>query len=314
MANKLTTNLSPLVSGATAAASLAGLALVVPVTNNPSATKGYQPTASLDNADGSGSLIGLASASVQSLLNFTSLPNPLLFHYEGENTGSFESDITDHYVEDNTTLVDQIGLRPELVTVTGFIGELNNVLPAALQALQTAANTLLVVDSYQPQLGITALEKLNQAELLYESANSVANSAVSAWGSLATAFGSGEDITGDSGVFTSGAAVVQNLQQQMFQQFYGYWRQRTLFNVQTPWAIFTNMAIKSLRAIQDAETRMITNFEITFKKIRTASTQITSLSELSQGRQAISDSVLSNNGTTSGDPGSSLGDAITGIA
>lgn len=295
----LTTNLTPYVSGATAAASLAGLALVIPQSDNPSATKGYQPNFTSDL--GFNFLSGLIP-----------LPSPLIFHYEGENVGMFESDITDHYVEDNTTVVDQIGLRPEIITVSGFIGELNDILPLPLQILQTIANNLILVDPYTPALGITAQENLNQAVLLYESASSVANSSIETWSSLSSAItgGGGSEVGSASGVFTVGSSAIQNQQQTMFQQFYGYWQQRNLFDIQTPWAIFQNMAIKQLRAIQDADTRMITNFEVTFKKIRTASTQKTTAGAAAAGRAATAAAPATSAGTTSGVPGASLGDNI----
>jgi len=66
----------------------------------------------------------------------------------------------------------------------------------------------------------------------------------------------------------------QTKQQIYFQQFYGYWQSNTLFTIQTPWAVFQDMAIENLVAIQDADTRMITDFNITFKMIRFASTQL----------------------------------------
>ena len=77
---------------------------------------------------------------------------------------------------------------------------------------------------------------------------------------------------GSSGISSTGSA--QNKQQLVFQRFYGYWRSRTLFKVQTPWAVFDNCAIKSLRAIQDAETNTITDFEVSFKVIRVATNKI----------------------------------------
>lgn len=308
MADVLSTNLTPYVAAATAAASLANLALVVPLSSQPAATRGYQPNPGATSS--SSSDFGF------DFLSDLALPPALLFHYEGENVGLFESDITDHFVEDNTTIVDQIGLRPEIVTVSGYIGELTDILPLPLQILQTIANNLLLLDPYTPGLGPTAQEKLNQAVVLYESARSIANSSIAAWSSLSTALSEaitgnvGQEVVGGSGVFTVGDEAVQNQQQIMFQQFYGYWIQRNLFNIQTPWAIFTNMAIKQLRAIQDADTRMITNFEITFKKIRTASTKIDTVSGISQGRTAMQGAPATANGTTSGVPGASLGSNI----
>lgn len=288
------TILSPLVAGATAAASLANLALVIPQ-NDPSATKGYQPLNIPTDNDTTNTM--------------QDLPDALLFHYEGENNVSLESDITDHFVEDNTAIEDQIGLRPETVTVTGFIGELNNVLPLPLQILQTINNNLQLVTPYQPSVSQTGQNAINAAFYAYQVASTIASSATSAWNSLAQTEGSA---VGNSqiSVLTVGAQAVQNKQQLMFQQFYGYWANRNLFNIQTPWAIFTNMAIKSLRTIQDAETRTISSFEVTFKKIRTATTQITSVSLLAAGRAATQSAGLTNLGTTAGVPGASLGTSL----
>lgn len=296
--NPLTTNLSAITTGATAAASLAGLVLVTPLSSNPSSTKGYQP---------------INPPSANGIISLSPLPPTILFHYEGEQSVSIESDITDHYVENNTTVVDQIGLKPEIIKTSGFIGELNDVLPASLQPLRTIANTLILIDSYTPQLSATALIAYNQALLLYENASSIVDSAVGAWSSLSNLAGINNNEIGqeNSGVF-SGLGT-QNKQQSMFQQFYGYWDTRTLFNVQTPWAIFTNMAILNLRAIQDADTRMITDFEVTFKKIRTASTQQTSLSALTQARAATQSAAPSNNGTYAGSDDTSLGSSIATV-
>lgn len=199
----------------------------------------------------------------------TVFPPSILFHYEGENTSTLESDITDHFVEDNTAIQNQIALRPVLVTTQGFIGELNNVPPnAAFQAAQVAAQKLTVIAGYTPSLSTTALLAYDEALAAYQAAASLVNSAVSAYSSI-TGQG-GESVINGTGVDLQ---PNQTKQQQYYQQFYGYWASRTLFTVQTPWAIFQNMAIKTLRAIQSAETNTISDFEITFKQIRFASTQ-----------------------------------------
>lgn len=124
-----------------------------------------------------------------------------------------------------------------------------------------------MISAYAPVLSVTALIAYNTAFQIYQTGSNVLNSAVASWSSL----------SGSGGTTTINGTDIdlqknQNKQQVAFQQFYGYWRDRTLFTVQTPWAIFQNMAIESLRAMQDAETRVITNFEITFKLMRFAST------------------------------------------
>lgn len=240
-------DLSALSTFTTSATALSNLVLV-----SPQDVVGYQPQ-NPNNADGSPST--------------ASPPPTFLFHYEGEQTAHLESDITDHYVEDNKAVQDQIALKPEVITTQGYIGELNNVPPKALALLKKAADKLGAISAYTPQLSATALLAYNEAFFLYEVAANAANSAVAAWSTITGS--SGQSVIGSQGLT---AETAQNRQQTAFQQFYGYWRSRTLFTVQTPWAVFQNMAIQSVRAVQGAETNVISTFEITFKMIRKATT------------------------------------------
>lgn len=201
-------------------------------------------------------------------------PPSLIFHYEGEQTAVLESDITDHYVENNSAIQDQISLRPETITTHGFIGELTNAPPnSVLAALQVAANSLTLVNGFVPQLTATAQEAYNQASFAYATAANGVSAGLSAFSSITG--GSGETVIGNGGISVSSpnpfGVSTQGKQQVYFQQFYSYWSSRTLFTVQTPWAVFQNMAIKTIRAIQDADTNTITDFEVTFKMMRFAS-------------------------------------------
>ena len=224
------------------------------------------------------------------IFGFTVPNSPsLTFHYETENAITLKSDITDHYVEDNTAIQDQIALPPEVINVKGFIGELNDVAPKPLQYLQTAANKLLIISDFTPRLSVTALNLYNSAFSIYQTTFSILNSAISAYnlgGELAT--------IGSEGVTTKGTS--QNRQQTMFTQFYGYWRTKTLFTVQTPWAQFTNCAIESLIAHQGEDTTQITDFEINFKVMRFASIGITSFT--AQGRLDAQSALIADLGVT----------------
>jgi hypothetical protein len=278
-------NLSSLAPITTAATALSNLILV-----SPQSTVGYQPQ-------------NPTSPNGQ-----TSQPPPaILFHYEGEQTVSLESDITDHYIEDNTAIQDQISLKPETITTHGFIGELNNVTPTALAAVKAIADKLTIINAYTPALSATALLAYNEAFQLYQVGLNAVNSAVSAWSSLSGA--GGESVINGQGITLQ---PNQTKQQIAFQQFYGYWRSRTLFTVQTPWAVFQNMAIKNLRAIQDAETRMITDFEVTFKIIRTAATVTTpGVSQSFQGRASSQAASLTDLGTSTPVSSISLSQGLT---
>lgn len=246
---------------------------------SPQKTQGYQPQ---------------SAPSATGQLSTLNQPPSILFHYEGEQTVSLTSDITDHFIEDNTALQDQIALKPVIVTTHGFIGELNNVPPPALALLQQAANTLTTIGSYTPVLSVTAQLAYDTAFAAYQLAASAVNSSISAVSSIGGT--GGESVIGSIGTNVQKASS-QNRQQTYFQLFYGYWQTRTLFTVQTPWAIFQNMAIQSCRPIQDAETRMITDFEVTFKMINVASTQILGALPQKQTRANTAQAAVQGNGT-----------------
>ncbi len=284
-------NLSAIAPYTTAATALSGLILV-----SPQSTVGYQPQ-NPANSDGTPST--------------TQQPPTFVFNYEGEQTALIESDITDHFAEDNTALEDQIALKPEIITTHGFIGELNDVVPAALAPIKFLANKLTAIGAYAPSLSVTALIAYQEAFFAYQVAATLVDSAVSAWSSVSNLLdgSNGQSVIGSAGL---SAASAQNDQQTAFQQLYGYWRSRTLFTVQTPWAVFQNMAIQSMRAIQDAETNVITDFEVKFKMIRFAGTSLTGL-QLLGGQAKTQAEGLIDQGVGSTVEGPSVTSAISGI-
>ena len=247
-------NISSLADISSAAGGLSGLILVTPQQNS-----GYQPQNLL-----------------VSNLSPQQLPPGFLFDYEGEQTVTLESDITDHFVENNTVINDQIALHPELITTQGFVGELNDIVPAPLKPLKAVADKLMVVSAYTPVLTAAAILAYDEAAFAYSVAINTANAVVSAWKSVST----------------------QNKQQKAFQLFYGYWQMRTLFTIQTPWAIFDSMAIKTIKSVQDEKSEGVTNFECTFKKIRFAAIGNNTVYSDFQGRSAAQASGLVDNGTT----------------
>lgn len=280
------TALAGLAQGTNLASGLTGIILASPQT-----TQGYQPQ-NTPQSNG--------------FLSFFFSPPALLFHYEGEQTATLTSDITDHFIEDNTAVQDQISVKPVIITTHGFIGELNNVPPPALALLEQAANTLTTISAYTPGLTFNSQLLYDEAFAAYQVASNAVNAVVSTWSSLTG--GSGASVIGSTGI--TAQASNQNKQQTYFQQFYGYWFNRTLFTIQTPWAIFQNMAIQNLRAIQSEETRMITDFEVTFKQINIASTSLVSQILGTQGRLTSQTAPLQATGTGALSPSITVGQGL----
>lgn len=287
------TNLSSLGLATTTATALANLILVT-----PQATVGYQPQ-NPPNTDGSPST--------------AQQPPAFLFNFEGEQSVQCDSDITDHYIEDNTALQDQIAIKPAIVRTHGFIGELNDVAPSALAQVKSLANKLVIVGAYTPNLSVSALLAYNNAFEAYQIAENAINTGISAWSSINGASGGESVISGQALAVPVQLSPNQNKQQQAFQQLYGYWATRTLFTVQTPWAVFQNMAIMSMRPIQDADDAYITTFEMAFKQMRFAGTAITSgtIGLTQQGRAALQSMPVSNLGTSTPIPSTSLSSSLS---
>jgi hypothetical protein len=108
-----------------------------------------------------------------------------------------------------------------------------------------------------------------------------------------------------------GDATQQNKQQAVYLRFMGYWRERRLFKVQTPWAIFPFCAIQSVKAVQSEETRTVSTFEVTFKVIRFAKTVSSGFIDFGQGRYNNQSSPLLNNGNSTPAQSTALADQLT---
>ena len=224
-----------------------------------------------------------------------------LFHYEGENTVTLSSEITDHYVEDNYAAQDHIALAPDIIMTTGFIGELNDVTPAALEGVKTAAEKLGNLSAYEPALSVSAIQAYNLAFQAYQALEIASRTSIPSWNGASGLQSNGPtSITAGETTqqFVSSVNLrTQNKQQIAFQKFYGYRKARTLFTVQTPWAIFKDCAIMELVATQDAQTQFVSSFRITFKPIQVAYTGLTPNVDQYQGRAYYHAAPATDSGT-----------------
>ena len=190
-----------------------------------------------------------------------------------EDDGSdLESDITDHYVEDNTAIQDHIALRPETITVTGKVAELVKAAPTA-RPVAVVPNTLPNVPELTPVLTDAAQAKQDASVASITEADAGVSSSQSLYGYYES---------------LSRQQPGQTKQSYVYGYFYQLWKGRQLFSVETPWGIFENMAIQSMNAKQGPESRSVSEFSITFKKIRTASS-ITINAGLLTGRAVFGD-------------------------
>ena len=197
-----------------------------------------------------------------------------LFDIVDEDSVEIESDITDHYIEDNTAVQDQIALRPETITVRGTVAEivlydpkfapvqrpvLNDRGQYAQQAIQTGvsilATRLPLVGALVPQLASYWAQQQAEVDTNFLIQQQRLADANSLYGRYI------QDVPLQSD---------QTNQSRIFGYFYQLWKGRQFFSVETPWGFFNSMVIQSLSVSQGASTRYASEFTVTFKKLRVA--------------------------------------------
>ena len=186
-----------------------------------------------------------------------------VFDIVGDEEMEITSDITDHYLEDNTSIQDQISLKPEKYTVKGVVAEL--VLTQPLQQAQAVTvNPLPLFAGFVPVFTDAATAIMGEAAAAAVAAESSVADTQSLYGYFNGSLGSQS----------------QTRQAKAFAYFYQLWSGRQLFSVETPWGVMNNMAIESLAPSQSAESASRTDFSITFKKLRFAQTVTVNVGQL----------------------------------
>lgn len=190
-----------------------------------------------------------------------------VFGIEGETSVRSESDITDHYVEDNSVVQDHFATRPVQVTLRGYVGELTEEPEVnALSTVQKVVRKLTVLDAYLPQLTQAAQVLKNGFEDI-NTLEQVQDEALNLW------------------ELTQNLNPAASEQQKAFLYFEALQQQKLLVSLQTPFRFYQNMAIMSISARQPEDSNEVSDFSITLKQIRVAENISVAFDEKSyQGR------------------------------
>ena len=227
-----------------------------------------------------------------------------VFDIEGETAVTLQSEITDHYLEDNSAVQDHIAIRPKRVTLKSYVGELAHRRDEEGQgAIQKLAQKLTVIDSYLPALASSAQEAIDFIKAgkfsdlsLGDITLETVNKATDYW------------------AFVQNIGNVSSKQQQAYLYFKALQEGKFLLSVQTPFEFMNNMAIESVMAVQSENSEFISDFSIVLKHIRTTevlntekngaiyNTREGTPEELYQGRTLHQRADLNQNGNMAGSP------------
>lgn len=211
------------------------------------------------------------------------------FDYHGADVVTMESEATDHWLEDNTAVQDHIGTKPVMVTLRGYTSELSlsadvlGAISTALAAVETKLSTVSsYLGAYTPGVTDTMLKAITQAENIAVQIEQAAARAAQI-----------------SSFFKTSPSW--NKQQTAFAQLSALRDSRAVFTVYTPFEVYSNMVITSLRAEQGAVTRTITDFTVTMKQLQfTNDISVAVYSAYYAARAAQAQQNLTNSGATSG--------------
>lgn len=199
-----------------------------------------------------------------------------IFDYENDTEIRLTSNITDHYVEDNTTIQDHIALAPVRLTLRGFISELsqNNQPPSGYRNfIQNVQDKLTTIPAYAGDFSTQALSKIQKIVSDAEGLINSVDFAVSRINNIV-------------GLFNK-ASPGETKQAQAYQKLESLWDKKVLFSVETPYKIYDNMAIETLSFIQSEVTNMVSDISLTLKQMRFASVEFTKFNDvIFSGRRA----------------------------
>jgi len=164
------------------------------------------------------------------------------------------SQITDHWLEDNSAIQDHIALEPVRITLTGEVGELIHSKTALETYAQEVLDRLGPLGVLTPEQSLSAQRHLSEVSRLKSAATTALNQLDSLAGMFSDSFG-------------------KNYQQEAYLTLSEFRDKRGILTVETPWKTFKNMVIESLTFEQDESTKDVTTITATFKQIRLVETQ-----------------------------------------
>lgn len=170
------------------------------------------------------------------------------------------SDITDHFVEDNSAIQDHIANKPLKFTLRGFVGEVIEEKAEPKSDIQELTEKLTTINSYIP--AITGAARQVNDLIKNRNTNSTAENVSDAVGTGVDLFKTFKELN-----------PPDSRQAKAYNFFKALRDAKQLLGVDTPFGFVRDMAIENLTAVQ-SDNAYITDFAVTLKQIRTAKTQL----------------------------------------
>lgn len=193
-----------------------------------------------------------------------------VFTVKDEDRIELRSNITDYVMESNVVMQDHISLKPMMITLRGFIGEVKNEVGLKSFGLNFLDSKLTDIAAYLPPFAQGAVQAAQNVIQVADNAVKAIDDIVDKTQNMMSVFG-----------ITNEAATAQ---EQAFKDLSAVYLGRNVMTVETPWGYHDNMAIESIVFEQDGKTNEMSDIVVTLKQLRFATVAV--LSPKGDGRNA----------------------------
>lgn len=216
------------------------------------------------------------------------------FHINNSEQVKMESEITDHYVDTNSTIQDHIAIKPVTITVNGLQGEYFYSVNQIQDMLAKVTPTMSLVKQFLPKLS-EAAKQIRRKKIIKENHYNAETNSLEASIRLEEYNFNAIDL------FKTFQDIykLKSAQTRAFLFFEAMHRSRAVFSVSTHWKRYDNMVIQSLTPIRDNNAD-ITEFTITFKQLTFTESKTESVEQYA-GRTAQAMSKVVNKGIDKGE-------------
>lgn len=205
-----------------------------------------------------------------------------------EHKSELTANITDHFVEDNSTRQDHIAILPEKFTLRGFVGEVVDERAEPKSEIAELTEKLTIINSYIPVV-TGAARQLNS--LITDSGRTKEELIEQSIGTGVDLFQAYKELN-----------PPDTKQAKAYNFFQALFNAKQLVAVDTPFGFKSDFAIENVISIQ-GDNKYITDFAVVLKEFRVASTQLVDFdAKQAQGRAANQKAEEVDQGTTNGVP------------
>lgn len=223
------------------------------------------------------------------------MPDPriaLYFDTIEEHTLSIQNQITDNYIENNTSIQDHIAHLPITISMRGLIGEI--VYKPPMNALNKIIGK--IDTPFIENFGTTISDKLSPLNALLPSVSNITQIARNAVQYAEASYRRYEKIIKSFGE----GGYRQSRLEEVFDKLKDLRDYNDLLIVETPYQVFDNMVIQSL-TLRQGNVNFVSDIEITLKQINYTSTYTTKPNEKVMARyNALQRTDTANHGKAQG--------------